>query len=218
MLAAAAAPAFPEEHDESALGAVLAAFNAAAVEEAPALGAAGVLAEQDASSQQSKRIVRLVTRCAAALFIVTGGGVAVASAGILPDPIQSLAHHVFGGLGVPAPKHGVSPSAPRTQDPGSVPTSPSTPIAPGAGAPAGTVPHTTATPSPGATTGADTVAPPTSSIPPAQDTPTPISSPAASPANAWATARQRGARRCTNNAGAAAGNGNSAFSASRCAR
>ena len=201
MLAAAKAPGYPEEHDESALSPVLAAFNAAAAQGAVAEAngfeaATGESAARDARARPAllwwvgngpaaggtprQRTIQLVARCAAALFIVTGGSVAVASAGILPDPIQSLAHHVFGGIGVPAPKSSATHDTPATGVRGSAST----------GGPKGQAPQTTAIPpvSPSGTTaaGADPIPSPIPAVPPlpgtspSEDSPTPTSSPSAS--------------------------------------
>lgn len=124
LLAAAGAPAFPEEQDEQALQTVLAAFDAAGSVELAGAGAA-----RGRPARPKRRMATMIARCAAALCVVTGSGVAVASAGILPMPVQSLAHHIFGGIGVPAPKTGgtsrattavPSPTAAPTTQPGHV--------------------------------------------------------------------------------------------------
>ncbi len=145
LIAAAGSPALPEEQDEQALEVVLAAFNAAGA----------VDAEGSAWSAPSARRTRtprqwagVVARCATALCVMTGGSVAVADAGILPAPVQALAHTVFGGIGVPAPPTG---SAPTGRAVGS-PTAPSPTVSATA--------RNTATPSPKATT-ATTTHPPT---------------------------------------------------------
>lgn len=101
LFAAAAAPAFPEEQDEQILTVVLAAFNAAGMAECGGAGEATAASECRTPARRGRATV--LVRCAAMLFVVAGGGVAAASAGILPASAQSLAHQFLGGIGVPAP-------------------------------------------------------------------------------------------------------------------
>lgn len=104
LFAAAAAPAFPEEHDEQALTVVLAAFNAAGLAECDGGGAKAAI---DCRERTARRTPRnrtvMIAKCVAMFLIATGGGVAAAGAGILPASAQSLAHQFLGGIGVPAP-------------------------------------------------------------------------------------------------------------------
>src|SRR5262249_33472704 len=67
----------------------------------------------------------MVARCAAVLLVDAGGGVAAASAGILPASAQSLAHQYLGGIGVPAPNSTGTPPGTVALSP--MPTASSTP-------------------------------------------------------------------------------------------
>lgn len=151
LLAAAGAPAYPEEHDELALDVVLTAFNAAGTADASDDGYAASTAagERVARNPRSARNERpawtgrrgslVLVRSAALIVIAIGSGVAAAAAGILPVPVQSMAHHVLGGIGVPAPSDSGGGSTP------------SSPVSASRSATQG--PHTTATPSGSASTG-----------------------------------------------------------------
>jgi hypothetical protein len=119
LLAAAAAPGPGPDGDERGLEAILAAYRAAVdapvrethmmstVElepvEAPAAG-------RGRASQGHRRFTRAVAvKFAAVLVAFAGTGVAVASAGMLPTPIQRFAHTYFGGVGIPGP-NGIAPT------------------------------------------------------------------------------------------------------------
>lgn len=101
LIAAAGASAHPQEQDEHVLEVVLAAFNAAG-----AVGAQSAAGPSERSTRTARQWAATAARCAAALCVVTAGSVAVASAGILPPPVQTFAHDIFGGIGVPAPTAG----------------------------------------------------------------------------------------------------------------
>lgn len=147
----AAAAAAPFDQDERALDAVLAAFNAAGADgdaetetktEGSTVGGAG-----RTTGRGRVRAVRLpwlpgrlVTQCTAILVVITGGSVAMASAGVLPRPVQQFAHFVLGRVGVPAPrKNDVAPTGSPTPStaPSQLP-SPSASASPTAGAPSAT--------------------------------------------------------------------------------
>jgi len=111
LLAAAAAPDPERDGDERGLEAILAAYREAAdapVREADMMGA--VEAEPAAPRRTANRVparrrftLALAVKCAAVLTVVAGAGVAAASVGVLPGPMQQFAHDYFGGVGIPAP-------------------------------------------------------------------------------------------------------------------
>ncbi|MGH6657312.1 MAG: hypothetical protein ACRDVE_19185, partial [Actinocrinis sp.] len=109
-------------HDATPLGPLLAAFRAAA----DGADARGAVHEGGATStvesveladrrwgtavppgraRARRRVVSLsfAVRGAAVLLVVCGGAMAAADAGMLPDPIQRIAHQYLGGVGVPTP-------------------------------------------------------------------------------------------------------------------
>jgi hypothetical protein len=92
VLAAARAPTY--DQDERVLARVLVAFNAAGT---------GLAAAPARLGRHSGRSVRPAAKVAAAVALATGCGVAVAGLGVLPTPVQRLAHDVLGGVGIPAP-------------------------------------------------------------------------------------------------------------------
>lgn len=142
VLAAAAARPLPEEQDERALAAVLATFSAAGAAERAGAGLTAPITAlspvepdtmadrtgREAARRRSRR-VRLVLQGAALFAIFAGTGIAAASTGILPSPVQSFVHTVFGGIGVPGPAqngtpgNGLSASATPTAGPGAAPDS-----------------------------------------------------------------------------------------------
>jgi hypothetical protein len=95
----AAAGAITREQDEQELAAILAVFNMA--DPGPFDGArpgarAGV--------RRPKRVTgRFAVKCTAALVLVVGCAATAAGAGVLPSPVQRLAHDMLGGVGIPAP-------------------------------------------------------------------------------------------------------------------
>ncbi|MGH3416164.1 MAG: hypothetical protein ACRDVE_00855 [Actinocrinis sp.] len=106
LLAAAAAPAVGDELDENELEVVLATFTAA--------GAATTTTDGRRRARRpwfTARPTRLAVRSAVAIFAVAASGIAVASAGILPTPMQSFAHNMLHGVGVPGPSDASPPAA-----------------------------------------------------------------------------------------------------------
>jgi hypothetical protein len=102
LLAAAAAP--PYAQDERHLVPVLAAYRAAAHDVAR-----GGIEEGDARIRRRRAARgRLAVKCAVVLALAAGGGVAMASSGMLPAPVQRLAHRMFGA---PAPPGGPGAAA-----------------------------------------------------------------------------------------------------------
>ena len=130
VLAAAAAPPLPEEEDPRALADVLTMFNTAgiaaeagvaATEPITADSAIEPTAPVDPRSVRGAPRLSFAMKCAVAFVFVLGASIAISSAGILPSPVQSFVHHVFGGIGVPAPTQtGTTPSGN-----GSAPANPS---------------------------------------------------------------------------------------------
>lgn len=120
------APGRPDEL--AGLGSALAAFQASAAESldgvAPDAGrddgapdsSVGIAAPHRPSYWRKPALTGIVT--ASLLLAAT---TAVAENGALPDPVQQVAHHVLGGLGVPRKGHG------HPAKPGSVTTSRPTP-------------------------------------------------------------------------------------------
>lgn len=119
VLAAAAAPPLPEEQDERVLADVLTMFNTAGI-----AAQAGVAATEPITALSPvepvtgpggpapRRASRfpLAVKCTAAFGVFLGASIAIGSAGILPSPVQSFVHSVFGGIGVPGPSPGTAPS------------------------------------------------------------------------------------------------------------
>ncbi len=165
LLAAAAAPPLEEERDERALAEVLTMFNTAGAAAKAGIGTAEPITafspvepveQADPRAQRRAQRARLVVKCAAVLAIFTGTGIAAASAGILPAPVQSFVHHVLGGIGVPGPSPGSTPgggvSASASAGP-SLSTGPGSAASPatsnGAGGGATGTPNAAASPSAG---------------------------------------------------------------------
>lgn len=102
LLAAAVAPvptASEREASDAGLSAVLAAFNAV-----------DVSGRRDrAPSWHGGYSRTFAVKCAAALVLVSGAGMAAAG-GALPDSAQRIAHELFGGIGVPAPTFSAAPN------------------------------------------------------------------------------------------------------------
>jgi hypothetical protein len=101
----AAANAAYGRPDERELAVLLALFNA------PGPGPVGGAApkarpstSRAAASRPGWATGRLVVKCSAAFVLAAGCGVAAAGAGVLPNPVQQLAHDVLGGVGVPPPR------------------------------------------------------------------------------------------------------------------
>ena len=139
LLAAAAAPDPERDGDERGLEAILAAYREAAdapVRQADTMGA--VATEPAAPRRTANRVpggrrftLALAVKCAAVLTVVAGAGVAAASVGVLPAPMQQFAHDYFGGVGIPAPPTAAasanatfraSASRPATPNPTPLPT------------------------------------------------------------------------------------------------
>lgn len=95
LLAVAAAPASEATLDPAQLEPVLMAFRRAGI------GADPTPQPRRVNRRRSSRA--LLVKCAAALMVVGGSGVAAASAGVLPASVQRIAHDYFGGVGIPAP-------------------------------------------------------------------------------------------------------------------
>ncbi|HZP53767.1 hypothetical protein [Actinocrinis sp.] len=133
VLAAAAAPPLPEEEDAQALANVLTMFHTAGI-----AAEAGVAATEpvtahspvesttpgDAPAVRSTPRVSFMTKCALAFVFVLGASIAISSTGVLPSPVQSFVHHMFGGIGVPAPPPTRNSSTPSGAGTGSAPTNP----------------------------------------------------------------------------------------------
>jgi hypothetical protein len=102
LLAAAAAPYERGEQGEQDLDLVLAAFNAAAygMDDGGDAVAYGRIERAYAGSAFGRR---LAVKWAVAVVLVAGCAVGLASARVLPAPIQQFAHHALGGIGVRAP-------------------------------------------------------------------------------------------------------------------
>jgi hypothetical protein len=95
LIAVAAAPASDAATDVMRLEPVLTAFRRAGVASAP---------QREARRAIRPRSSRAVLVKFATLFLIlAGSGVAAASAGVLPAPMQRIAHDYFGGVGIPAP-------------------------------------------------------------------------------------------------------------------
>ncbi|MBS2963507.1 hypothetical protein KGA66_10650 [Actinocrinis puniceicyclus] len=162
VLAAAAAPAYADERNEQAFAAVLTAFREAGTELGTAERRAEALipaprtsaeeparrARQRALQRGGSHSLRLAAQYAAVLGIFVGAGTAAASAGILPSPMQSFAHQILGGLGVPGPSPESSPSGGSTASASPDPSA--TAGGPQAGSTSGTEPgeQTAGTPAP----------------------------------------------------------------------
>lgn len=104
----------PAESEE--LTALLAAYRDAAYRNA------AESAPRTSRARTSRRVGGtrlLLVKCAAALFVVAGTGLATATAGMLPDPVQRLAHDYFGSVGVPAPSASGGAGSPTTPASGS---------------------------------------------------------------------------------------------------
>jgi hypothetical protein len=96
LLSLASAPSTAASADSARLGLVLAAYREAAyAPPPPPTGGAPV-------RQRSATHV-LAARCAVVALLLSGAGVTAASTGMLPRPIQRIAHQWFGGEGIPAP-------------------------------------------------------------------------------------------------------------------
>lgn len=118
VLAAAAAPPLPEEEDAQALATVLTMFNTAgAAAEAGVAQTEPITALSPIESgtlpgdrpRPSNRRFQLLVKCAVVFGLFLGASIAIASTGILPSPVQSFVHHMFGGIGVPGPSPKGSP-------------------------------------------------------------------------------------------------------------
>lgn len=115
LLAAAAAPDPERDGDEHGLAAVLAVYRSAAdapvretdmmgaVEGRPAAAGSGRAGSRIPSTRRGRFTFALAVKCTAVLVVVAGAGVAAASVGALPAPMQRLAHDYLGGVGIPAP-------------------------------------------------------------------------------------------------------------------
>src|SRR5947209_556803 len=112
VLAAAAAPPLPEEEDARALADVLTMFNTAgaaaadgvaATEPITALSPIESAMQTNGRPTRSSRRFQLAVKCTAVFGIFLGTSIAIASTGMLPSPVQSFVHHMFGGIGVPGP-------------------------------------------------------------------------------------------------------------------
>lgn len=112
VLAAAAAPPLPEEEDAQALANVLTMFNTAGVAaEAGVAPTEPITALSPIESETlpgdrlrpDNRRFQLLVKCAVVFGLFLGASIAIASTGILPSPVQSFVHHMFGGIGVPGP-------------------------------------------------------------------------------------------------------------------
>lgn len=137
VLAAAAAPPLPEEEDARDLANVLTMFHTAGVaveagvattEPITALSPIeGQGAQSDVRSVRGAPRLSFMMKCAVAFVFVLGASIAISSTGMLPSPVQSFVHHVFGGIGVPAPsRNGGTPSGN-----GSAPANPGTTVSTG---------------------------------------------------------------------------------------
>ena len=114
LLASASAPATAEELSQAALNVLLDAYRQEAVSPVAvtaSLTIIGPAAEPDANSAQApagarvpRRIGRaMAVKCTSVLLVAVGTGAAAAGTDTLPASIQRVAHHYFGGLGIPAP-------------------------------------------------------------------------------------------------------------------
>jgi hypothetical protein len=113
---AAAAGASP---DSARLGMVLAAYREAADTTRPTTRTAA-----------HRRSVAhpFAVRCTVVALLLSGAGVAAASTGILPAPIQRVAHRFFGGEGIPAPSGSDSASGAASSGPSDQATPTATPM------------------------------------------------------------------------------------------
>src|SRR5947209_6507640 len=118
VLAAAAAPPLPEEEDARVLATVLTMFNTAgAAAEAGVASTEPITARSPIESETQPGVssprrsprFQLAMKCALVFAVFVGTSIAVASAGILPSPVQSFVHNVFGGIGVPGPSPDTTP-------------------------------------------------------------------------------------------------------------
>jgi hypothetical protein len=103
-------------------------------------------ARQPGRCPSNRRCLRVPVVAAAATALAIGaGGISAAAAGVLPDPVQKVAHAVLGNLGVPPP----APPAPAGPAPAPLPAAspPSASPSPDAGGPGQARP--TDRPSPG---------------------------------------------------------------------
>lgn len=102
LLALATAPA-PGRDDAAQLGPLLAAFR-----DASSTAGAPVAVDGGDAANRARVRPRAVSRtfwvrCAAAVLAVCGVAEAAAHEGMLPDPIQRIAHEYLGGMGIPRP-------------------------------------------------------------------------------------------------------------------
>lgn len=145
VLAAAAAPPLPEEEDARVLANVLTMFHTAgvAVEAGvattePITALSAIESEGEGAAQRDVRSARrgprfqLAVKGALVLAVFVGTSIAVASTGILPSPVQSFVHHMFGGIGVPGPTPESSPPSSGS----ATSSTPTTAVSPGSGSPA----------------------------------------------------------------------------------
>lgn len=116
LLAAAAAPDPERDADERGLEVVLAAYREAAEAPAPA-GRTGKIVP--IGHRYFGRA--LAVKFAAAAAVLAGAGMAAASVGVLPAPIQRIAHDYFGGVGIPGPTSPTS-GATATRSTGATPS------------------------------------------------------------------------------------------------
>jgi hypothetical protein len=122
VLAAAAAAPLPEEQDERVLADVLTMFHTAGLAADAGVGVTDPITAfspvesgspsattRDARHPRHTPRFQLAVKCTVAFGLVLGAGIALAGAGVLPSPVQSFAHDVFGGIGVPGPSPNSTP-------------------------------------------------------------------------------------------------------------
>ena len=135
LLRNAAAPASPAEHNQANLNLLLDAYRVARAATPPTPTAAGAAvrpAPAACAGRTQRRVGRaMAVKCTGVLLVAVGAGAAAAGTDMLPASIQRVAHHYFGGLGIPGPSTGPgSPSAqPASSSPAPQPAGSATPPA-----------------------------------------------------------------------------------------
>lgn len=112
LLASAAAPPTAAECSQASLNRVLDAYRQAVISPTPSVAERAVAGSPGHRAQ--RRVGRaMVVKFTGVLLVAAGTGAAAAGTDMLPASIQRVAHHYFGGLGVPAPSP--DPGSPSAQ-------------------------------------------------------------------------------------------------------
>lgn len=105
LLASASAPATAAERNQAGLNLLLDAYRQAAATSAGAAPAGAASTTRPATAGRAPRRVgrAMAVKCTSVLLVAVGTGAAAAGTDMLPASIQRVAHHYFGGLGIPGP-------------------------------------------------------------------------------------------------------------------